>query len=372
MATAPPTRSRRGLAARLLLAQVLVAAASVLTAGLVALVVGPPLFHEHLLQAGHVPNTPELGHIEQAYRDTSFVSLGVALVIALGCAAAVTWWVTRRLQTPLAALATAAREVSRGHLGARVGASRSGVEFDELGHAFNLMASQLEHTEDTRRRLLSDLAHELRTPIATLTIYCEGLRDGVTEWNADTERVFTEQTERLARLAADLDEVSRADEGRLALDRAPTPAGDLIWSAVQAKREAFAREGVGLVADAEDASEAEVDVDPRRLGQVLDNLLANALRHTPPGGSVRLSARAVGDTVEIAVADTGDGMTPDQLAHVFERFYRSDTARDRDRGGSGLGLTISRAIADAHEGSLVADSAGLGHGSTFTLTLPRW
>ena len=173
-------------------------------------------------------------------------------------------------------------------------------------------------------------------------------------------------------MAADLDEVSRADEGRLALERAPTPAGDLIWSAVQAKREAFAREGVGLVADAEDASEAEVDVDPRRLGQVLDNLLANALRHTPPAVPCGVSARRRRRHGRDPVADTGDGMTPDQLAHVFERFYRSDTARDRDRGGSGMGLTISRAIADAHEGSLVADSAGLGHGSTFTLTLPRW
>ena len=128
------------------------------------------------------------------------MSLGVALVIALGCAAA-----GHVVGDPSAA--DAARRARHGRPRglpwpprARVGASRSGVEFDELGHAFNLMASQLEHTEDTRRRLLSDLAHELRTPIATLTIYCEGLRDGVTEWNADTERVFTEQTERLARL----------------------------------------------------------------------------------------------------------------------------------------------------------------------------
>jgi signal transduction histidine kinase len=364
--------NRRGLAPRLMLAQALVLGASILTAGVVALVVGPPIFHEHMLEAGHAPSSAELLHSEEAYRDASIISLGVALVIALACAAAVTWYVTRRLQAPLGALAEVAQDVSRGHLGARVVDFGPGIEFDELGHAFNLMASQLEQTEETRRRLLSDLAHELRTPIATLTVYCEGLRDGVTEWDSDTERVFTEQTERLARLAADLDDISRADEGRLALELSPTPVRDLIWSAVQSRREAFARQDVELVADAEDGAEAEVDVDPRRLGQVLDNLLSNALRHTPPGGSVRLSARSVDESVEIAVADTGDGMIAEQLVHVFERFYRADAARDRDRGGSGLGLTISRAIADAHGGSLVADSAGPGRGSTFTLTLPRW
>ncbi|MDC5696855.1 HAMP domain-containing histidine kinase [Intrasporangium calvum] len=361
---------RVGLAPRLMLAQVLVLGASVITAGLVAAFVGPPLFHHHMLQAGHGPNTPELAHIEEAYRAASFVSLGVALVIALVCAAAVTWYVTRRLQAPLGALSRAAREVSRGHLGARVGEFGSGAEFEELGRAFNLMATQLEQTEDTRRRLLSDLAHELRTPIATLTIYCEGLRDGVTTWDDDTERVMTQQTQRLARLAADLDDVSRAEEGRLALERSPTSVRDLLWSAGQARREAFAREGIEFIGEVEECPDVDVDVDPRRMGQVLDNLLANALRHTHHGGSVRLSAQVVADAVEISVSDTGDGIPAEQLPHVFERFYRGDTARDRDRGGSGLGLTISRAIADAHQGSLVASSPGPGKGSTFTLSLP--
>ena len=154
------------------------------------------------------------------------------------------------------------------------------------------------------------------------------------------------------------------------MDLSPTPVRELIWSAAQAKREAFARQGVELDVRADTAPDVTVAADPRRVGQVLDNLLANALRHTPPGGSVRLFARTVHDVVEIVVADTGDGMSADQLPHVFERFYRGDTARDRERGGSGLGLAISRAIADAHQGSLVADSPGPDHGSTFTLTLP--
>ena len=352
-------------------AQVLVLVASILTAGLVALLVGPPLFHEHLLEAGHAANSPELTHIEAAYRDASVVSLGVALVIALVCAAAVTWWVTRRLQAPLGELTSAAKELSRGHLNTRVEASGSGVEFDTLGSAFNLMASQLEQTEDTRRRLLSDLAHELRTPIATLKLYCEGLRDGVTIWDEDTERVMSDQTDRLARLAEDIDDVSRAEEGRIALERSLISVSDLIWSVGQAKREAYAQHGVNLVADSDSGAGLSVEVDRRRLGQVLDNLVGNALRHTPAGGTVQVFARRMGAEVEIVVSDTGDGIPAEQLSHVFERFYRGDTARDRDHGGSGIGLTISRAIADAHGGSLVAHSAGRGTGATFTVTLPN-
>lgn len=353
-----------------MLAQVLVLVASILTAGLVALFVGPPLFHQHLLEAGHPANSPELTHIEQAYRDASVVSLGVALLIALVCAAGVTWHITRRLQAPLLVLTDAARELSRGHLATRVPESGSGPEFDTLGSAFNRMAGQLQQTEDTRRRLLSDLAHELTTPITTLKLCCEGLREGVTVWDEDTDRVITEQTDRLARLTKDIKDVSRAEEGRMALEPEVVPVSELIRSAAHAQRETFSRHHINLVTEADSASGLAVNVDRRRMGQVLDNLLDNALRHTPPDGSVRLFARQSGNEVEIIVADTGEGIPPDQLAHIFERFYRGDTARDRDRGGSGIGLTISRAIIDAHGGGLTGASEGPGRGATFTVALP--
>lgn len=353
-----------------MLAQVLVLVASILTAGLVALFVGPPLFHQHLLEAGHPANSPELTHIEQAYRDASVVSLGVALLIALVCAAGVTWHITRRLQAPLLVLTDAARELSRGHLATRVPESGSGPEFDTLGSAFNRMAGQLQQTEDTRRRLLSDLAHELTTPITTLKLCCEGLREGVTVWDEDTDRVITEQTDRLARLTKDIKDVSRAEEGRMALEPEVVPVSELIRSAAHAQRETFSRHHINLVTEADNASGLAVNVDRRRMGQVLDNLLDNALRHTPPDGSVRLFARQSGNEVEIIVADTGEGIPPDQLAHIFERFYRGDTARDRDRGGSGIGLTISRAIIDAHGGGLTGASEGPGRGATLTVALP--
>ncbi len=349
---------------------VLVLVASILTAGLVALLVGPPLFHEHLLESARAVSAPELVHVERAYRDTSVVSLGLALVIALVSAAAVTWYVTRRLQAPLSTLTHAASELSRGHLATRVPETGSGTEFDTLGGAFNLLAGQLEQTEDTRRRLLADLAHELRTPITTLKLCCEGLREGVTTWDERTDRVMTEQTDRLTRLSEDIDEVSRAEERRIALELEAVPVGELIWSASQAQQEAFSRKGVNLVADTESVTGVAVSVDRRRIGQVLDNLLRNALRHTPAGGTVRLAARLGGREVDIIVADTGEGIPSGQLPHIFERFYRGDTARDRDHGGSGIGLTISRAIADAHGGGLTASSEGAARGATFTLGLP--
>ena len=363
-------RRRYGLATRLLLAQVVVLLASLLTAGLVALLLGPSLFHAHVLQVRPVWDPAELEHIEQGFRDASFVALSAGLLISLACAVGVTWWLTRGMQRTLDALTTAAAEVSRGHLSARVASAGGGAELDTLAGAFNLMAGQLEATEATRRRLLSDLAHELRTPISTIQLCCEGLSDGVLQWDEGTERILTEHTARLARLAGDIDDVSRAEEGRLELNPTSIAVSELVCSAVQAQQDAFAQLGVTLTGEPHQAGEAVVVVDVHRLRQVLDNLLRNALRHTSAGGAVVVSARRAGEVVEVIVTDSGDGISAEQLPHVFERFYRGDTARDRDHGGSGIGLTISRAIADAHGGSLTASSAGPGRGSSFTLRLP--
>lgn len=362
-----------GLSTRLLVAQVIVLIAATMTAAAVALIVGPTIFHRHLIEAGVPMDSPEFTHTEMAFADASTLSLGIALATAFLFAIGVTWFVTRRLQAPLLELSSAAREVSRGHHGVRVRLSGAGPEFEAVGEAFNLMAGQLEQTEDTRRRLLSDVAHELRTPVATIRLYSEGLIDGVTTWNDDTARVFTDQTARLARLANDIDEVSRAEEGRLDLDCEEVSVDELAEAAVRAARERFADTGVDL--QLETAGSVATDsptvlVDRRRMGQVLDNLLSNALRHTPRGGSVVVGASRSGDEVVITVRDTGDGLTPDQLTHVFERFYRGATARERDRSGSGIGLTISRAIVDAHGGAIVARSDGAGLGATFVVSIP--
>lgn len=359
----------RSLATRLLLAQGLVLTASILTAGLVASLLGPTLFHQHLLEAGHSADSPELEHIELAYREANLASLGLALLTALLCALVVAWYLTRRIQRPLVALTHAAEEMSSGRYQTRVAASGAGPELDTLASAFNTMAERLERIEDTRRRLLSDLAHEMRTPIATLGAYLEALEDGVRELDRATWQVLDDQTSRLRKLAEDIDDVSRAEEGRLQLDLEPHRVDDLLDSAAQVARGRYAAKGVALVSGPRCG--LTLTADGERLGQVLANLLDNALRHTPPGGTVTLHGEAVGDRARLVVADDGEGIPAEQLPHVFERFYRGDTSRDRARSGSGIGLTISRAIADAHGGTLEAASDGPGAGATFSLTLPR-
>lgn len=370
MSTAKNKHRPRGLATRLLAGQSLVLLAGALTTALVATLVGPPIFHYHLLQSGHEENSPELVHIEMAYREASLISLGVGLLIALLAATAVTWFLTRRLRDPLEQMTTAARELTRGHYTTRVPDVGSGTELDTLAEAFNTMASRLEGTEDTRRRMLSDLAHELRTPIATLDAYHDGLHDGIADVGPESRAVLSEQTHRLARLADDIDEVSSAEEGRLGLDLAAHSVSDLLWTAHDAMRDRYAEKGVNLLVDVAGGAGLTVVVDRTRIGQVLANLLTNALRHTPPGGLVKLSASRAGTEAALTVSDSGDGITAEQLSHVFERFYRGDTARTRDRTGTGIGLTISKAIIDAHGGNLTATSHGPGHGAQFTAFLP--
>ncbi|WP_324422292.1 HAMP domain-containing sensor histidine kinase [Phycicoccus sp.] len=340
------------------------------TAGGDAALVGPPLFHEHLLRAEGRLNPSELLHVERAYLDASLLSLGVAFVVALSAAGLVTWVLARRLRRPLAELSSAAGEIARGRYDRRVAPTGAGSELDALAHSFNTMATRLEVTEDTRRRLLTDLAHEMRTPVATCTAYLEALDDGVTTWGPETSAVLGQQVDRLARLAADIDDVSRAEEGRLSLEPRRVPVSRLIDNAHSVMQARYSEKGVGLSLDRREGRDAHVRVDPQRVGQVLGNLLDNALRHSPIGSQVHLESRVDGAEAVLDVIDEGEGIDAAQLPHVFERFYRGDTARDRKDRGSGIGLTISRAIVDAHGGSLTARSAGPGRGSTFEIRLP--
>ncbi|WP_041631722.1 sensor histidine kinase [Corynebacterium maris] len=359
-----------GLAFRFLAAQVVVVTSSLAVAVVVASLVGPPLFHDHLLMAGVQGPSLEQLHAEQAYRDANLITLAVALPTAVLCAVAASIWLSRRLRTPLQNLTRAASTVADGNYRVRVPAGGTGPEVTSLANAFNTMADRLEHTEDLRRQMLSDLAHELRTPVSVLAVYLDGLEDEVVDWNLATHTVMAEQLTRLTRLVEDIDEVSRAQENRINLDLATEDLAELVHAAAAAARHTYADKGVELQVEAVPGT-ACVLVDRHRFGQVMDNLLTNALRHTPAGGRVTIRARVQGkDAVMIDVADTGDGMTKEHLAHIFERFYRADSARDRDHGGAGIGLTISRALVEAHGGALTATSAGPTAGSVFTLRLP--
>lgn len=382
-----PARSRSGtrwavrsLPGRLLTAQIIVLLAGVATAGAVAAIVGPPLFHHHLLEAGMQPSAPEINHVEEAYRTANFLTLGVAVAIAAVCALSVTWFFGTRLRRPLDQLTDVAEHVSKGDYGARVELYDAGPELESLATAFNSMAARIEHTEETRRRLLSDLAHELRTPIATLGAWVDGLDDGVTAWGADAASVVRQQLGRLQRLAEDMGEVSRAEEGRLNLQTESVAVSDLLLEAARAHAAAYAAAGLRLTIQDESAG-ATVEVDRERMAQVMANLLNNARRHTPSGGSVTLGACGnIGSPggsrrVDLTVTDTGEGIEAEKLDHVFERFFRGDPSRRRAAAsgepmGSGIGLTITKALVEAHGGRVTASSDGIGRGAQFTVSLP--
>ena len=364
-----PTGRRGSLAARLMGAQTLVVLAGAATSWVVASMVAPGIFHTHLQRAGVGHTTAETIHVERAFNDSLLIALGVALVTSVLMALGVTAYFTRRVQRSTAAVAESAVDIASGQYGARVPSPGLGSEFDLLATTINELAERLGDVETTRRRILADLAHEMRTPLASIEAHLEAVEDGVRELDEATLAVLHSGTRRLQRLAEDISAVSQAEEGRLESRPVPTMAGTLLESAAAAARDAFDAKGVELLVDA-DTDAGPVLVDPQRMAQVLGNLLDNALRHTPPGGTVQLIVgQPNGRWVELGVRDTGEGIDPAHLPHVFERFYRADPARAR-RGGSGIGLTISRALVEAHGGRLSASSEGPGAGATFTVRLP--
>jgi signal transduction histidine kinase len=205
--------------------------------------------------------------------------------------------------------------------------------------------------------------------VATLGAYLEALEDGVSVLDGETIAVMQAQTGRLGRLAQDVSAVSRAEEGQGQLDLQAVAVEDLLRAAGAAAGERYRAKGVELVVrSAAGAGKALVDVD--RMGQVLGNLLDNALRYTAPGGQVVLASAPGESGVRITVTDDGEGIAAQHLPHLFERFYRADSSRDRAHGGSGIGLAIVKALVQAHGGRVRADSPGPGQGATFTVELP--
>lgn len=362
-------RRRPGIGLRLVLAQALVLAAGATTTWVVAAIVGPPLFREHLHRAGVPEDSPEEIHAEEAYGYATVLAMGGALAVSALAALAVSWYVSRRLQRSLTAVASAATAVSDGRYDIRVSPPHFGEDFDKLTDAFNDMASQLQAVEATRRRLFGDLAHEIRTPVAVVDAYIEALEDGVRTLTPQTALMLRDQTRRLVRFSEDLAALAQAEESSVSPACAAVDVGQLIGRCVAAVRERYDGKAVTLRTDL-GPGRLELLADEQRLAQVLDNLLDNAMRHTPPGGEICVGAHADGTNVTIRVADTGDGIAPEHLPHVFERFYRVDVARNRDEGGSGIGLAIAKAYVEAHRGHVTVDSAGPGAGTVFTVVLP--
>ncbi len=363
----------RNLSTLLLLAITVVVIVGAATAWIVAVGIGPTVFHQHMMQMGGSMANTAL-HAEEAFRTASTLSLGIALLAALLASVAVTVFLTRRITKSLEPVAEAAGRVAAGDYTARIPAAGVGSEFDNLTIAFNTMADELGRIETTRTQLLGDLAHEMRTPVTTIGAYLEAIADGVQPANAATLEMLSDQVTRLTRLSEDISLVSTAEEGRLTMRRTSIGVAQLVTAAVKQAAAQYSGRGVTLETQlAPQARAAMLEADADRIGQVLTNLLDNALRHTPEKGTVRIIAKLDDhdhSQVTIAVSDNGSGIPPEHLPHVFDRFYRVDTSRDRLHGGSGVGLAIARAITAAHGGTIRAESPGTGRGTVFTMTLP--
>ena len=273
----------------------------------------------------------------------------------------------RRIVAPVRALADAARRVAGGEFAQIPVTSRD--ELGEMAMAFNTMAAELKRQHTLRRRAMADIAHELRTPLSVLQIDLESIEDGLTEPTTEVVARLQEEVALLNRLVEDLRMLSLAEAGELHMEVQPVEVGNLVQTVVERVRGTAQEKGVGLRSEI-GAGVPPVAGDAQRLSQVLFNLLSNAVRHTPEGGQITVSAKHVeGKLVRIAVQDNGEGIPAGDLAHVFERFYRTETALSRDSGGSGLGLAIAHRLVEAHGGRIWAESVE-GEGSTFAFELP--
>ena len=362
-------RGRPGIGLRLLAAQTIVLAAGAATTAVVAAVVGPPLFREHLHRAGVPMNSPEEVHAEEAYGYATVISIGGALAVSALAALAVSFYFSRRLQRSITEVASAATDVAQGNYDVRVSSPRLGDDFDALSTAFNQMASRLQTVDSTRQQLFGDLAHEIRTPVAVLEAYIEALEDGVRTLTPQTAAMLRDQTRRLVRFSNDVAALAKAKESSVSMSYANIDVDRLTHRCVAAAQERYDNKGVALRVRLQKAL-PPLWADEQRLSQVLGNLLENALRHKPSGGSVEVNCVRDGDRLRIAVADTGEGIAAEHVNRVFERFYRADSARDREHGGAGLGLAIAKALVEAHGGAISVMSGGPGGGATFTLALP--
>ena len=300
----------------------------------------------------------------------------VLILVVVGVvvlAAGLTALASRRILGPVSQLTRAARQIESGGVAEPVDV-RSRDELGELARAFNRMGASLETEDRLRRRLTSDIAHELRTPLSNILGYLEAAHDGLVPRDEALTATLTEEAEALRDLIDDLQTLSLAESGALAMDPVATDLTEIVESVVSANGARAAEKGVALRSRSEGPIVSRVD--PRRLRQVLTNLVSNAVRHTDSGGSVTIEVDRTGDLPEpagfagavITVTDTGSGIEPRHLEHIFDRFYRVEDARGRTTGGSGLGLAISRQLVDLMGGRLEVSSEP-GRGSTFTIRL---
>lgn len=276
--------------------------------------------------------------------------------------------ISRSLTAPLFRLQEALRDVGDQNLSQRVSVEGSS-EIQALATTFNTMASKLETTEALRQNMLADVAHELRTPITVIQGNLRAILDDVYPLEKDEVARLYDQTRQLTRLVDDLHELTQAEARRLPLDKSDVNVAELVQETAAYFQPLMDEYDINLRVELL-GRHPVVQADRQRLIQVMQNLLNNARRHTPAGGRILIQVEQLTGMVDIRVTDSGDGIAPEHLPYVFDRFYRTDAARARDDGGVGLGLALVRAIIEAHDGHVKVTSEGPQAGTTFTICLP--
>lgn len=315
--------------------------------------------------------TAEQDFLNKVNHSLVFTGL-IAAVVALIVGLALTGQITRPIRT----LVNGARQISKGNLSHRVDI-KTKDELDSLGKSFNEMAASLEEAEQERRRIVADIAHELRTPLTIIEGTVTGIQDGIFKPDNEHLDAIKEQTSLLARLTSDLRELSLAESGQMKLELATTNLVYLVHRKTL-QFEVRAREkGIHIKLDLPEEV-TMVNIDTKRIEQALGNLMTNAIRYTPSGGTITISLSATNkdkthkideSSLVLSVADTGEGIAPEHLPHVFDRFYRAEKSRTRSDGGSGLGLAIVKQMVQAHGGRVWVESE-MGKGSIFYIAIP--
>ena len=315
---------------------------------------------------GAGPGPQAAAHAAQIQQDTTLTLVLVALAAALA-ASLLGFLAAGRMARPLTQLARATRGVAAGDLGRRSGLSSRGDEFGEVGRSFDAMAADLQRSDEQRRRFIQDAVHELRTPLTVIEGTAGAIEEGIFAPEPRYLRTIREQTQLLGRIVDDLRTINLAEGGLLPLERRRVEIAEVAEATVDAFEARAVADGIELSSDIDPG--CVVDADPGRLGQALAALTDNSLRHTPQGGRVWLVGRLAVGTVRLAVEDTGGGIPLEDLPRVFDRLYQADPSRDRRTGTSGLGLSIVRALVEAHGGRVGAGNRP-GGGASVWLELP--
>jgi len=305
-----------------------------------------------------------MGQLQSSLIDSFRSALFIALLISAITAVAASVFASRRIARPIERMSAAARKLARGEYDERVPVPDE-IELATLAQDINTLAESLASTEERRLQLINEVAHELRTPLATIEGYMEGLLDGVFEPTDEVFGATAREAARLKRLASDLSTLSRAEEQALALEMELVDLGAIARDAAEGLRPLFVEKDITLTVDRDRPLPVLGDRD--RLTQVFTNVLGNAITYTDQGGGVGVAARSDGRLATVIVTDNGKGLDAEDLVRVFDRFHRVDPNLP---GGTGVGLTVARNLVRRHGGDIVALSDGPGFGSQFVVSLP--